>query len=54
MFLPIAKKGLVKTAEMLYNISNTYYTTLFCVFQEQIALFCKKRSIQIKETERRH
>ena len=27
---------------MMYNISNIYYTTLFCDFQEELALFLQK------------
>lgn len=39
MFFEVVKKGLVKTDKMLYNVSNIYYTTLFWIFQEELALF---------------
>lgn len=35
----MSKKGVVKTVKMMYNVGNTYYTTLFCDFQEESALF---------------
>ncbi len=53
MFFAEVKKGLVKTVKMMYNVSNTYYTTLFLIFQGERTLFYKKRGIQMKETERR-
>ena len=52
MFLRCSKKGLVKTAQMMYNVSNTYYTTLFLNFQEEMALFCKKRGLQMQEKQK--
>ena len=36
------QKGLAKTFKMMYNVSNTYYTTLFSNFQEEMTLFLKK------------
>ena len=51
-FLLISKKGLVKTAKMMYNVINTYYTTLFLNFQEELPLFCKKKNAPIAKTQK--
>lgn len=38
----MSKKGVVKTVKMMYNVCNTYYTTLFRNFQEETAHFLQK------------